>query len=158
MVQGVLGIHHVTCIAGDPQENHDFYVGVLGMRLVKKSVNQDVPDTYHLFYADGVGTPGTDLTFFPWPDMDPVQAGVGLAMEVVFAVPMGSLEFWEQRLTARGTTVIGPAARFGERVLSCRDPHGLPLTQDAPILFAGGQTSLLREIILCRLNRAIPRP
>ena len=71
------GIHHVTAIAGDPQENLDFYVGVLGLRLVKRSVNQDDPGTYHLFYADGVGTPGTDLTFFPWSHMQPGARGHG---------------------------------------------------------------------------------
>ena len=67
----ITGLHHITVIAGDPQENLDFYVGVLGMRLVKRTVNQDVPGTYHLFYADGAAHPGTDLTFFPWPDMAP---------------------------------------------------------------------------------------
>ena len=123
----VHGIHHVTCIAGDAQENLDFYVGVMGMRLVKKSVNQDAPDTYHLFYADGAGTPGTDLTFFPWPAMSPVQPGVGLTMEVVFAVPAGSLAYWSDRLEARNAMVGDEEERFGERVLPFRDPHGLPL-------------------------------
>lgn len=123
----VHGIHHVTCIAGDPQENLDFYVGVMGLRLVKKSVNQDVPDTYHLFYADGAGTPGTDLTFFPWPEMDPVQPGVGLAMEVVFAVPPGSHAYWRKRLAAHGVAAGDAESRFGETVLPFRDPHGLRL-------------------------------
>ncbi len=123
----VHGIHHVTCIAGDPQENLDFYVGVMGLRLVKKSVNQDAPDTYHLFYADGAGTPGTDLTFFPWPEMDPVTPGVGLVMEVVFAVPPGSLGYWRDRLLANGVTPGDEEPRFGERRLPFRDPHGLPL-------------------------------
>lgn len=127
MPAAVHGIHHVTCIAGDPQENLDFYVGVMGLRLVKKSVNQDVPDTYHLFYADAVGTPGTDLTFFPWPEMDPVQPGVGLAMEVVFAVPPGSLTYWRERFAALGVTLGDAETRFGERVLPFHDPHGLPL-------------------------------
>jgi glyoxalase family protein len=127
MPPSVHGIHHVTCIAGDPQQNLDFYVGVMGLRLVKRSVNQDVPDTYHLFYADGAGTPGTDLTFFPWPDMDPVQPGVGLAMEVVFAVPGGSLGYWRERLAANGTTPEADETRFGERVMRFRDPHGLAL-------------------------------
>src|SRR5687768_12792088 len=76
MTPSVHGIHHVTCIAGDAQENLDFYVGLLGMRLVKKSVNQDDPGTYHLFYADRVGNPGTDLTFFPWPRMEPGRLGI----------------------------------------------------------------------------------
>ena len=123
----VHGIHHVTCIAGDPQENLDFYVGVMGMRLVKKSVNQDVPDTYHLFYADATGTPGTDLTFFPWPEMDPAVPGIGLAMEIVFAVPTGSLTWWRDRLAEQAVTLAGEATRFGEPVLRFRDPHGLPL-------------------------------
>src|SRR5215208_4865850 len=94
----VHGIHHVTAIAGDPQVNLDFYVGVLGMRLVKKSVNQDVPDTYHLFYADEAGTPGTDLTFFPWPKLPPTTLGVGFAVEVPFTIPAGSLSYWQDRL------------------------------------------------------------
>jgi glyoxalase family protein len=96
------GLHHVTCIAGDAQENVDFYSGVLGMRLVKKSVNQDSPGTYHLFYADGDGHPGTDITFFPWPEMPPAKAGTGLAMEVSLAVPLGSLEYWSDRLAEHG--------------------------------------------------------
>lgn len=127
MPPSVHGIHHVTCIAGDPQENLNFYVGVMGLRLVKKSVNQDVPDTYHLFYADAAGTPGTDLTFFPWPDMDPVQPGIGLAMEIIFAVPPGSLGYWGERLAANGVTLGDAETRLGEPVLPFRDPHGLPL-------------------------------
>lgn len=125
MTSTVHGIHHVTCIAGDPQENLDFYVGVMGLRLVKKSVNQDSPNTYHLFYADEAGTPGTDLTFFPWPEMAPVRPGVGLAMEVVFAVP--SLAYWRDRLTKHHVAVDGPGERFGEPALTFRDPHGLGL-------------------------------
>ncbi|MGD2134581.1 MAG: ring-cleaving dioxygenase [Gemmatimonadales bacterium] len=127
MASTIHGIHHVTCIAGDPQENLDFYVGVMGLRLVKKSVNQDVPDTYHLFYADGAGTPGTDLTFFPWPAMGPGRPGVGLAMEVVFAVPPGSLGYWRERLAAHGVRLGDGTVRFGEAVLPFRDPHGLHL-------------------------------
>lgn len=128
MTATVHGIHHVTCIAGDPQENLDFYAGVMGLRLVKQSVNQDQPHTYHLFYADGAGTPGTDLTFFPWPEMDPVQAGVGLAVEVVFAVPPNSPDFWRDRLEAEGVAVGRGETRFGEAAVSFHDPHGLPLT------------------------------
>ena len=123
----VHGLHHVTAIAGDPQENLEFYVTVLGLRLVKKSVNQDAPDTYHLFYADGAGTPGTDLTFFPWPKMPRARRGVGLAVEVAFEVPAGSLGYWSERLEAHDVLVDGEAERFGERVLPLRDPHGLPL-------------------------------
>ena len=121
------GIHHVTCIAGDAQENLDFYVGVLGMRLVKKSVNQDATDTYHLFYADAVGTPGTDLTFFPWPEMGPAVPGIGLTIEISLAVPAGSLEYWRQRLAEHGVATDASEIRFSETVLPFADPHGLRL-------------------------------
>ncbi len=127
MQSSVHGIHHVTAIAGDPRENLDFYVGVLGMRLVKKSVNQDAPDTYHLFYADGAGTPGSDLTFFPWPDMGPGRLGIGLTVEVPFAVPPGSLEYWKKRFDDKGVKYGEIEIRFGETTLPFRDPHGLQL-------------------------------
>jgi glyoxalase family protein len=123
----VHGIHHVTAIAGDAQENLDFYVGVMGLRLVKRSVNQDAPDTYHLFYADGVGTPGTDLTFFPWPAMRPSRPGVGLAVDIAFAVPTGSLSYWKSRLADCGVAMSELETRFGERTLPFTDPHGLSL-------------------------------
>jgi glyoxalase family protein len=122
----ISGIHHVTCIAGDAQENLHFYTSVLGMRMVKKSVNQDVPDTYHLFFADAEGHPGSDLTFFPWPHMAPVTPGHGLSTEVSLAVPAGRLGYWEERLAAHHVPVA-PDARFGERVLTLEDPHGLAL-------------------------------
>jgi glyoxalase family protein len=123
----VHGIHHVTAIAGDAQENLDFYVGVLGMRLVKKSVNQDDPGTYHLFYADGVGTPGTDLTFFPWRQLAPARLGTGLTVEVPFAVPLGSLDYWQERFDSEGVAYSEIESRFGERTLPFNDPHGLQL-------------------------------
>ncbi len=123
----VHGLHHVTVIAGDAQENLDFYTGVMGMRLVKKSVNQDAPGTYHLFYADGAGTPGTDLTFFPWPDMHVGRRGVGQVVEVPFAVPPGSLAYWQDRLEAAGIPCGERETRFGEHVLPFEDPHGLHL-------------------------------
>lgn len=123
----VHGIHHVTAIAGDPQENLDFYVGVLGLRLVKKSVNQDSPGTYHLFFADAAGSPGTDLTFFPWPEMAPARRGAGHVVEVSFAVPAGSLAYWQDRLAAHGVTPGEAETRFGETTLTFEDPHGLPL-------------------------------
>jgi glyoxalase family protein len=127
MPTSVHGIHHVTAIAGDAQENLDFYVGVMGLRLVKKSVNQDVPDTYHLFYADGAGTPGTDLTFFPWPDMGPVRLGIGFTVEVPFAVPMGSLAYWQERFEKARVAFGKVETRFGETALPFQDPHGLRL-------------------------------
>jgi glyoxalase family protein len=123
----VTGLHHVTAIAGDPQENLDFYVGRMGMRLVKRSVNQDVPGTYHLFYADGAGHPGSDLTFFPWPDMPPGRQGTGHTVEVALAVPPGALHWWEARLREAGHEIAALETRFGEPVLPLRDPHGLPL-------------------------------
>lgn len=125
----VHGLHHVTCIAGDPQANVDFYVGVLGLRLVKRSVNQDAPDTYHLFYADAAGSPGTDLTFFPWPRMEPARRGIGLAVDVGFAVPSSSLPYWRARLASARVPVDAeaPATRFGEPTLCFHDPDGLPL-------------------------------
>ena len=123
----VHGIHHVTVIAGDAQQNLDFYAGVLGMRLVKRSVNQDAPDTYHLFYADAAGTPGTDLTFFPWPAMEPARLGIGSIVEVPLAVLPGSLTYWRQRFEESGVTVGETETRFGETTLPFSDPHGLRL-------------------------------
>jgi glyoxalase family protein len=101
-MHGVNGLHHITAIAGPPQENLDFYAGVLGMRLVKRSVNQDDPGTYHLFYADAEGHPGTDLTFFPWTDLAPPRIGHGLAVEVSLEVPDDSLAYWGERLEKYG--------------------------------------------------------
>ena len=125
MTRGVHGIHHITAIAGLAQQNLDFYAGVLGMRLVKRSVNQDDPGTYHLFYADAEGRPGSDLTFFPWAEMAPPRAGYGLAMEVGLEIPQGSGAFWAERLQRYGTTVAPAATRFGQQVLAFTDPHGL---------------------------------
>jgi len=124
------GIHHVTAIAGDPQENVDFYAGLLGMRLVKRSVNQDDPGTYHLFYADAEGHAGSDLTFFPWPGMGPGRLGTGLTNEVVFAVPEGSLGFWRDRLEKEGVRPT-ETTRFGEPTLTFSDIHGLHLAISA---------------------------
>ena len=121
----VHGLHHVTAIAGPAQENLDFYAGVLGMRLVKRSVNQDDPGTYHLFYADAEGHPGTDLTFFPWAQMAPSREGHGLSSEVSLGVPPGSLDFWRERLQKHRAAVGEPETRFGRTVLPLRDPHGL---------------------------------
>ena len=121
----VNGLHHITAISGPAQENLDFYAGVLGMRLVKRSVNQDDPGTYHLFYADAEGRPGTDLTFFPWAQMAPPRDGYGRAMETSLEVPSGSLDFWAQRLGKYGVTLQSIETRFGDRALPFADPHGL---------------------------------
>ncbi|MDP9099254.1 MAG: ring-cleaving dioxygenase [Verrucomicrobiota bacterium] len=124
-MQTVRGLHHVTAIAGPAQENLDFYAGVLGMRLVKKSVNQDDPGTYHLFYADADGHPGTDLTFFPWAQMAPSREGHGLSSEVSLAIPPGGIDFWGERLQQHGVAVSPLESRFGRPTLPLRDPHGL---------------------------------
>ena len=126
-MQRVHGLHHITAIAGPAQENLDFYAGVLGMRLVKKSVNQDDPGTYHLFYADAEGHPGTDLTFFPWPELEPPRLGHGLAVETSLEVPSGSLGFWESRLEKYGPRLSASETRFGDKVLPLVDPHGFRL-------------------------------
>jgi glyoxalase family protein len=126
-MQGVNGLHHVTAISGPAQENLDFYAGVLGMRLVKKSVNQDDPGTYHLFYADALGHPGTDLTFFPWEHLAPPRLGHGLAVEVALAVPAESLAYWRERLERYGARLGAVEIRFGERAQPLLDPHGMPV-------------------------------
>ena len=125
-MQRVNGLHHITAIAGPAQENLDFYAGVLGMRLVKKSVNQDDPATYHLFYADAEGQPGTDLTFFAWAQMAPPRMGHGLATEVGLEIPPGSLEYWRARLERYGR-VPEIVTRFGDKTIALSDPHGLRL-------------------------------
>ena len=134
-MQPPTGLHHVTAIAGPAQANLDFYAGILGMRLVKKSVNQDDPGTYHLFYADAEGRPGTDLTFFPWAHMAPPRDGHGLSTEVSLAVPPGSLAYWAGRLDRYGVSAAAEERRFGRRVFPISDPHGLRValveTEDA---------------------------
>ena len=123
----IKGIHHVTAISGPAQENLDFYAGILGMRLVKKSVNQDDPSTYHLFYADGEGHAGSDLTFFPWAHMPRGRDGTGLTNEVSLAVPAGSLPYWTERLQKHGVKIGAQVTRFGEHALPFTDVHGLAL-------------------------------
>lgn len=127
MEGGVNGLHHITAIAGPAQENLDFYAGILGMRLVKRSVNQDDPGTYHLFYADAEGSPGTDLTFFPWEQMAPPRMGHGLATEVALEVPYATLEYWHARLEHYNVALQPVETRFGSRALPLTDPHGLKL-------------------------------
>ncbi|MEY4982246.1 MAG: hypothetical protein RIR62_512 [Pseudomonadota bacterium] len=118
------GIHHVTAISGPPQENVNFYAGVLGQKLVKKTVNFDDPGTYHLYYGDPAGSPGTILTFFPFVGAGPGRPGPGMASAFAYAVPAAGFDGLAARLQARGATVQGSATRFGERVLILRDPDG----------------------------------
>jgi glyoxalase family protein len=126
-MEPVRGVHHITAIAGPAQENLDFYAGIRGMRLVKKSINQDDPGTYHLFYADAEGHPGSDLTFFPWAQMAPPRMGHGLAVEVSLEVPAGSLGWWGERLTRYGVKTGPIDSRFGDKVLPATDVHGMRL-------------------------------
>ncbi|HVF41115.1 MAG TPA: ring-cleaving dioxygenase [Gemmatimonadaceae bacterium] len=127
-MSGITGIHHITAIAGDAQENLDFYTGVLGMRLVKRSVNQDVTNTYHLFYADRDAHPGTDLTFFPWPDLPARKDGIGIGAEIGLAIPAGTVEFWATRLERFGIAHPTIESRRGSKTLVFDDPHGLKLS------------------------------
>jgi len=127
MEQPILGIHHVTAIASDPQRNLNFYTEVLGLRLVKRTVNFDDPGTYHLYFGDEVGSPGTILTFFPWVLAAPGSPGVGQVTVTSFSVPDGSLDYWERRLLAAGTPAERSGKRFDEEVLTLADPDGLKL-------------------------------
>jgi glyoxalase family protein len=127
MSKEILGIHHVTAIAGDPQRNLDFYTGVLGLRLVKLTVNYDDPQTYHFYYGDAHGTPGTILTFFPWPRAKKGRQGHGQVTVTAFSIPEPSLDFWAKRLSERGVEFEGPYGRFQEQVMAFSDPDGLQL-------------------------------
>jgi glyoxalase family protein len=127
MERQIGGIHHVTAIARDPQANVDFYTGVLGLRLVKKTVNFDDPGTYHLYYGDEQGQPGTIITFFPWPMARLGSRGAGQATVTSFSVPEGSLGWWSERLDRLGVEHEAPRARFDEEVLTMLDPDHLQL-------------------------------
>ncbi len=121
------GIHHVTAIAGRPNVNFDFYTRTLGLRFVKKTVNFDDPGTYHFYYGDEAGGPGTILTFFPWEHAAPGRGGVGLTQTTSFRVPTGSIGFWTHRLVAAGAKHEAPIKRFGEPILEFTDPDGMSL-------------------------------
>ncbi len=123
------GIHHVTAIASDPQRNLDFYAGKLGLRLVKLTVNFDDPGTYHLYYGDRAGIPGTIMTFFPWPGAPRGRHGTGQTTITSFAIPRSAVEYWAKHLATE------PYVRFNEQVIAFEDPDGLALelvTVDSP--------------------------
>ena len=120
------GIHHITAICTDPQRNIDFYAKVLGLRMVKLTVNFDQPTAYHIYFGDETGNPGTVLTFFSWPEMGPGRPGTGMATALAFSVPSKSLPFWESRLKSAGVRV-SREKRFGDELISLRDPDGLSL-------------------------------
>lgn len=129
MTADIQGIHHVTAVAGDPQKNIDFYTQTLGLRLVKLTVNFDDPTTYHLYYGDELGRPGTILTFFPWPDAPKGRRGNGQVVAVSFLIPENAIDFWQNRLKEAGVGFAGPAKRFDseEQVITLYDPDGLEL-------------------------------
>ncbi|MEL7470742.1 MAG: ring-cleaving dioxygenase [Pseudomonadota bacterium] len=119
------GLHHVTAISGAPQENIDFYIKTLGQRLVKKTVNFDDPGTYHLYYGDAVGSPGTILTFFPFVDAGPGRAGEGMASAVAYGLPLAGLDRWMDCFADAAIDFDGPFTRYSERMIAVTDPHGL---------------------------------
>ncbi|MGI4820565.1 MAG: ring-cleaving dioxygenase [Janthinobacterium lividum] len=127
MENRILGLHHITAIAGNAQRNFNFYTKVLGLRFLKKTVNFDDPGTYHFYFGDETGSAGTILTFFPWEHMTPGRRGPAQATEIGYAVPTGSLDFWMKRFDAHGITYNKPAEKFGERYLTFLDPDGLKL-------------------------------
>jgi len=121
------GIHHITAIAGDPQRNLDFYTEALGLRLVKRTVNFDDPGSYHFYFGDNIGTPGTIMTFFPWPGARRGARGSGQVTTVSFAVPRNSMAFWKERLRATHVIAEEIEGRFGCNALRFLDPDGLQL-------------------------------
>lgn len=121
------GIHHVTAVASDPARNAAFFTKVLGLRMIKQTVNFDEPDTYHLYYGDRVGTPGTALTYFPFPRARKGSAGVGQATAIAFHAPEGSFDYWRERLNGMLGVAPQEGRRFGEDVLTLADPDGLLL-------------------------------
>ena len=131
----ISGIHHITAIASSAADNRAFYENILGLRLVKRTVNFDDPYTYHLYYGDVRGMPGTILTFFPWENLPPGKPGAGMITAIAFDVPPTAMAFWTQRIAATGQPVQ-TGERFGEPVIRFSDPHGLPLeligSADAP--------------------------
>src|SRR5215467_11680408 len=120
--QTILGIHHITAIAGDPQRNLDFYTRILGLRLVKLTVNFDDPETYHFYFGNEEGTPGSILTFFPWPRAPRGIVGSGQVTAISFAIPVDSAVYWRSRLSAQNVPVAEAGERFGEAVLAFNDP------------------------------------
>ncbi len=126
MSKKTAGIHHITAIVGHPQENVDFYTGVLGLRLVKQTVNFDDPGTYHLYFGNEGGKPGTIITFFPWANARQGKIGDGQVGVTSYVVPKGAMGFWEQRLAKFGVPAT-KMERFGEQYLEFDDPHGLHL-------------------------------
>ena len=124
MIKDIKGLHHVTSMAADANDNNAFFTGTLGLRRVKKTVNFDAPDVYHLYYGDEVGTPGSVMTYFPFGQMPRGRRGTGEVGITEFAVPKGSLAFWQDRLAAQGVAGLGTDTAFGEARLTFDGPDG----------------------------------
>jgi glyoxalase family protein len=127
MPNPIVGLHHVTAIASDAQRNLDFYTQVLGLRFVKRTINFDDPGTYHLYFGDDAGAPGTILTFFPWPGARRGHSGAGEVAQTAFSVPLASIHYWAERLAQYGVLVENTGYRFNEKVLTFPDPDGMRL-------------------------------
>lgn len=128
MTNNISGLHHITAIAGNAQRNFDFYTKVLGQRLVKKTVNFDDPGTYHFYFGNEQGTPGTILTFFPWEGIGQGRTGTGMATEITYTVPAGSIAFWKERFKQFNVPFEETIERLGEQYLRFTDPDGLQLS------------------------------
>jgi glyoxalase family protein len=131
-VNNILGLHHITAIANNAKRNHDFYTKVLGLRMVKKTVNFDDPGTYHFYFGNENGTPGTILTFFPWEGIGQGRNGTGMATDIGYSVPAGSLDFWKDRFKEFNIRQQPVNERFGEQFLSFQDPDGLQIDLIVP--------------------------
>lgn len=127
MTPALPGLHHVTAITSDAQRNIDFYTGVLGLRFVKRTVNFDDPSSYHLYYGDEAGRPGTAMTFFVWPGGRRGRVGPPQTTVTQFAIPSGSLDFWKARLAAHGVDIQPIGDRFGDKGLAFQDPDAMSL-------------------------------
>ena len=146
MLTQIKGLHHVTSMAADAQDNNDFFTKTLGLRRVKKTVNFDAPDVYHLYYGDEVGSPGSVMTYFPFPNIGKGSRGAGEVAETVFSVPKGSLSFWRERLSGRRVSNLKEEESFGEKRLRFAGPDGdgfalTEVSDDARPAFDGGPVS-----------------
>jgi glyoxalase family protein len=146
MENKILGLHHITAIAGEAQRNFDFYTRVLGVRLVKKTVNFDDPGTYHFYYGDEVGSPGSILTFFPWEGIRKGRTGTGMATEIGYSVPAESFEFWIDRFKQFNVPQQPVSERFGEQFIQFEDRDGLLLNLVAPKVADNRQPWATKEV------------
>lgn len=145
MGANILGLHHITAISDNAKRNLGFYTNVLGLRLVKKTVNFDDPGTYHFYFGDEQGTPGTIITFFPWEGIGPGKNGAGMATHTGYAIPEGSFGFWKERL-AQHHIITEENEFFGEKLLSFNDPDGMQLQLIIPARPDGRKPWTTREV------------